>query len=105
MGDLLSHGCADGLLQFVQGIVAIMRLLLVRRQRIRRQSKDAASCEVDFRITVPVGKQQLLHTFEDRVSTARQEGGQVSVDFGSQLSAVFPTLQLDAGRETALALA
>lgn len=59
---------------------------------------------MDFRITVPVGEQQLLHTFEDCLSAAGQEGGQVSVDFGSQLSTMLPTLQLDAGRETGVSI-
>lgn len=39
-----------------------------------------------------VREQQPLDTFEDGVSAAGQEGGQVGVDFGAQLAAVFPTL-------------
>lgn len=45
-------------------------------------------------------EQQPLDAFEDGVSAAGQEGGQVRVDLGAQLSAMFPALQLDAGGET-----
>lgn len=104
VGDLLRHGSADGLLQFVQGVLGIGRLRLVRIQRIRRHSKETTSRSVDSRITDPVGEQQLLHAFEDRVPAAGQEGGQVRVHFGAQLSAMFPTLQLDAVGEMRLSI-
>lgn len=49
-------------------------------------------------------QQQPLDAFEDGVPAAGQEGGQVRVDFGAQLSAVHPTLQLNAGRETRVSI-
>lgn len=44
-------------------------------------------------------EEQLLYTFEERISAAGQERRQVCVDLGAQLAALLPTLQLDAGRK------
>lgn len=45
-----------------------------------------------------VCEQQLLHSFEQRISAAGQERRQVCVDLGAQLGALLPTLQLNAGQ-------
>lgn len=100
--DLLRHGSADGLLQLLQRTFCIRRLLPTRIQPIGRQG-STSGCGA-LRNADRVCQQQPLHTLEDGVSAAGQEGGQVRVDFGAQLSAMFPTLQLNAGGETPVSI-